>query len=71
MFPNPSNVKFKILGNGNLTQVNIFDIQGGLIKTYSNNMHTAIELEITESGIYFLQIVTNTNISTQKLIINK
>ncbi|MEO8761830.1 MAG: T9SS type A sorting domain-containing protein [Bacteroidia bacterium] len=69
-FPNPSTGKFKILSNENIKQVNIFDVKGGLIKTFNQDINIGTELEITESGIYFLQIITDKQSSIKKIIIN-
>ena len=72
--PNPSNGYFKInySGNNPLKEINIFDITGTLIyntKLSGTNSTKSIELRSVSSGMYFVNIATETGSTTKKLVI--
>jgi hypothetical protein len=68
IFPNPSNNKLNITSNSNaiISEVQITDVNGKVIKTFNNES----ELEINElnAGIYFLNITSDGRKYHQKFI---
>jgi len=71
LYPNPANDFITLnmpVGLHNAT-VNIFDIQGKKIKTYSiNNNRNRLDVSAFPSGIYFVNIQANENHFTKKFI---
>ncbi|WP_242206564.1 T9SS type A sorting domain-containing protein [Aestuariivivens insulae] len=75
MYPNPAkdivNLKFNKISNNNIA-VNIYDIQGKLIKYVSKTLRNqSVQLDISNlnTGMYFLKVHDGTNESTKKLIV--
>ena len=69
IYPNPANTSFRV--NANLTNIEIYDIAGKLVKTFDGVFNTADTFTISElkSGIYILRAENDTNgFSTSKLI---
>ncbi|MDN5213273.1 T9SS type A sorting domain-containing protein [Fulvivirgaceae bacterium BMA12] len=79
MFPNPvedGNLQMKFyLEEGNLTKIDILNLQGQVVHTVLNerldegNYELQIELPTLAGGIYILKLETSYKIETQKLII--
>ncbi|MEO8147333.1 MAG: T9SS type A sorting domain-containing protein [Bacteroidia bacterium] len=70
IFPNPSNGQFKITSSFNIDEIKITNLPGQIIyqtKPKQNN----ISLQLDEAGIYFIQITTNKQTITKKLIVCK
>jgi len=71
IFPNPTSDKLNIelLDNVNISNIEIINIQGSLIKSQSitNNQHT-IDVSDLSAGIYFCVFKTNEGTQTLKLI---
>lgn len=69
VYPNPSNGNFRVQTNGDLAQIEIFEISGK--KIYSKNMvsnNAEISLPLN-SGIYVIQVRNNNGQSTQQRIV--
>jgi len=70
VFPNPSEGVFRLrLKNGYVTQVRLFDALGKLVSAQTTSGHM-VELAVPNSGVYFLQVETNGELFTEKLIRN-
>ncbi len=70
VYPNPSKGEIKINGISDFTQLEIFDLKGSLMKKELINENNIIDVSNLRNGIYFLKLITNTDlIFTQKLII--
>lgn len=74
IYPNPANTNFEILDkNEILTQIQIFNLQGNLIKSIElekNKIHKCNVSDIS-NGSYFIKIYTNNYVWYQKIVINK
>ena len=79
-YPNPFNPVTKIrfsIGNTELHSLQIYDITGRLVETLMDELLDAGEYEIMwnastqPSGIYFVQLVSGSNIQTEKVILLK
>lgn len=74
IYPNPANTNFEILDkNEILTQIQIFNLQGNLIKSIElekNKIHKCNVSDIS-NGTYFIKIYTNNYVLYQKIVINK
>ena len=73
MFPNPANeaVNFKLAGASN-AQVNIFSLDGKMVASRSlssKNGVISVSTANLESGIYFVEIISGAERSTQKLVV--
>ncbi len=57
IYPNPVSDKINIIPNGvNISQVELFDLQGKRIKIDLNNASNTINIESLKTGIYFLKL---------------
>jgi hypothetical protein len=73
MYPTPCNGKFNIdLNTANTGQMQLFDLNGRMI--YSEKIsaaHSEINASALNDGCYFIRVVSENGIGSQKLIINK
>jgi Leucine-rich repeat (LRR) protein len=69
IYPNPSKNQFQIETNQTIDKVNIYNIQGKLVKTY-NSDQSNYNISSLDSGLYILNVVSNGKIQTHKLIKN-
>jgi hypothetical protein len=74
MYPNPATSQTTLFVDGltNNAQVNICDVQGRTINTYTINKNQAtlkINTENLSSGIYYIRVVSNDLTKTEKLIV--
>ena len=76
--PNPfsktTTIKYSVSDKANTAQILIFDMQGGLIKTYSNITNGKSELKIfageLQPGMYlYTLVVDNKEIDTKRMIL--
>jgi starch-binding outer membrane protein SusE/F len=64
IYPNPASDMFRIAGEFN--QVQIFNISGQLVKTYTNN--DALSVADLNAGIYMVKVTGEAGVSVKKLI---
>ncbi|HXD93896.1 MAG TPA: T9SS type A sorting domain-containing protein, partial [Bacteroidia bacterium] len=70
IYPNPTNGNFIIETNTTEKQtIEIFDVAGKMVLNQSINGKTNIEASNLDNGMYFIQVKTNDNIYTQKIIV--
>jgi len=72
LYPNPSNgsVNIEVENNNETLEIVVTDLVGNTIKKITSEGNEKFELSISESGIYFISVVTDGEyISTQKLVI--
>ncbi len=71
IYPNPTNaiINLEWLPNQKINQISIYDLQGRLIKNYSNKVNQ-INLESIESGIYFLKVFGEEGVEVRKIVKN-
>ncbi|HXU27037.1 MAG TPA: T9SS type A sorting domain-containing protein, partial [Bacteroidia bacterium] len=70
VYPNPTNSNFIIETNSNEKQtLEIFDVTGKMVLNRNITGKTNIDVSSLDNGIYFIQVKTNENISTQKIIV--
>lgn len=71
IYPNPFTKKINLQSNTNEHySFKLFSVDGQIIKTGSFNSSYELELGESNKGIYFIQMVSNSKISTFKLIKN-
>jgi hypothetical protein len=72
LYPNPTNGKVTIYASENIKNIRILDIQGRLVleNNTMGNM-TELDLSFANSGIYIVQIATESEIINQKLVLAK
>lgn len=71
MFPNPASDVINIQSQSEITQVELLDIEGAVVMTYSvDALHNAtIDISGLSAGIYFVRIYSNdSEMSTKKLV---
>jgi hypothetical protein len=70
IYPNPNNGNFIIETNLIEKQtLQIFDVTGKMVLSQTINGKTNIDMSSLDNGIYFIQLKTKENISTQKIIV--
>ncbi len=68
IYPNPSTTFIKIQSEAIYTSVNIIDVTGKVVKSFSNTPNQ-VNISFLEKGVYFIQVFDNsTKIKTVKLI---
>jgi hypothetical protein len=69
IYPNPANDHVTVQADSDLRSITVFDIQGRNVHAYSPQA-TAFSFDISkfENGIYFLKIVTDKGMKTEKVI---
>lgn len=67
IFPNPTSTTFSISINEEIIDINIYNIQGKKIKSFTGN-YESYNIEELNSGIYFIEIQTLKGNTTEKLI---
>jgi len=69
VYPNPTSNNWTISGEHTINKLSVYSYNGTLIKELNPDSYTAIVAgNDLESGIYFIQISTDLNVSTAKLI---
>ena len=70
IYPNPSNGQFNVRANQTITSATVFDLNGKVIRSINSINQNDFSFDINENdtGIYLLQINTNTEIITKRLI---
>ncbi len=69
VFPNPVSDILTITSKGNLTSIQLLDVQGRLIATYLENEEKAtINLSDKASGVYFVKIFTENGVKLEKIV---
>ena len=70
IYPNPNNGDFKILfdhiGSG---IINIIDRSGQVLKSMNVDERKQLDINLIESGIYFIQLITDEQMMTKKLTV--
>ncbi|GEP51696.1 hypothetical protein FNO01nite_23680 [Flavobacterium noncentrifugens] len=67
--PNPVVDKLQVTAKGNMTLIQIFDVQGRLIQTILQNSNIAtIDFSKQTIGVYFIKIQTENGTKTDKII---
>ncbi len=71
IYPNPTNaiINLEWLPNQKINQISIYDLQGGLIKSYTNKVNQ-INLESIENSIYFLKVFGEEGVEVRKIVKN-
>lgn len=71
IFPNPTKDFVNIKAAGNINSIQLFDVQGRIIKTsVIQNSETRFDLSQFQSGIYYLKVISDKGNGIQKLIKN-
>ena len=72
LYPNPSNGVINIKSTKMINSILVMDIQGSLVKNYSNQNGTSIKLDLSEleSGIYFIQISSGNETIQKRVVVN-
>lgn len=66
VFPNPTTGQI-IIECENLNKVEVYSVSGKLVKT---SVYNKINISDEEKGVYFIKVITKTDINTIKLILN-
>ncbi len=71
IYPNPTNaiINLEWLPNQKVNQISMYDLQGRLIKSYTNKVNQ-INLESIENGIYFLKVFGEEGVEVRKIVKN-
>ena len=67
--PNPTKNAVRITSKGMITSVQLFDVQGRILETQLFNTETVdFSLSQKNSGVYFIKIITEKGVKTEKII---
>ena len=69
LYPNPSNGKFFIANNNNISSIEVYNLVGSKVLTINNLLSNEINLSNTPAGIYFVKLYSKGKIYTNKIII--
>lgn len=75
VFPNPNNGKFFIETTHikDIKEIKLIDLSGQLVKTISGSISgegmMSIDLQDAKSGIYFLEIISETGVAVERIVI--
>jgi hypothetical protein len=69
IYPNPSSGEFTIRADDNLKTINVFNVTGQLVNSYSTIGNKSYSLKISASGLYSLQIVTDNGSIYKKVVV--
>ena len=73
VYPNPSNGSMTIAGSNNIEEatIKVFDLNGRIVFSEKRSLFGVTKMEMTNlrTGIYIMQITTNTTTYKQKIII--
>jgi hypothetical protein len=67
IFPNPANDYLYIQTNDNVKQLDVYNIQGQLIRTEQTNT-SSVDINNLASGMYILRITSDKGVSTHKFV---
>ncbi len=69
VYPNPVQNKLQISAKDNIHSVQLFDLQGRLIRTATtNNVNVTFDMSGHATGVYFVKIHTGKGVKTEKII---
>ncbi|MEH6536835.1 MAG: ELWxxDGT repeat protein [Psychroserpens sp.] len=68
LFPNPTSSVLNIKSESSVSVLNVYDINGRLVKSYQTIINNQIDTSELNSGIYFVQYTVDGIISTEKVI---
>ncbi|MDD3740900.1 MAG: T9SS type A sorting domain-containing protein [Bacteroidales bacterium] len=69
IFPNPTTNSFTIKSENTSTNVQIFNLNGKLVKSIYDYSGENIEITDLQSGIYFVKLTSKDNVSIGKLVV--
>ena len=75
LYPNPSNGATKIVLTDipSLSTINITDITGKIVKTYTNLNTNYLDIKGLQKGVYFVKLTDQHNVrvmATKKIVVN-
>lgn len=65
LYPNPTTSKLNITAEG-IQEINVLDINGRVVMTANNT--NVIDMSELSNGCYFVRVITNEGVSTQKIV---
>lgn len=69
IFPNPATNYFTIKSENTPANVQVFDLNGKLVKSINNYSDENIDITDLQGGIYFVKLITGDKISVGKLVL--
>jgi len=71
IYPNPANSKFTVTTPEGTKQIKILNAFGQLVNTVNVDGQKSLNFEIQTNGIYFIQLITDNQTITKKILIVK
>ena len=73
VFPNPASDYFLVNSSVSLREVQVYSLEGQLLRTFASTDNGRYSLEGMQEGVYLLQLIgeNKTRLATRKLVINK
>jgi hypothetical protein len=69
LYPNPTSGELTISSDSNLKAINVYNVTGQLVNSYSAISNTNYLLKITTAGLYSVQIITDKGSAYKKVIV--
>lgn len=66
LYPNPSSSVVNVLSSEEITEINMYNVQGALVRKSKETQ--SLNISDLQTGIYFVNVTTPFGISTKKLI---
>ncbi len=70
VYPNPSSGSFQITYTGNIDELKVLDMLGQIVYE-AKPKTTNASLTLTNAGVYFITLISGTEMSTKKVIVSK
>jgi hypothetical protein len=69
IYPNPSSGEFNIHADNNLKTINVYNVTGQLVNSYSALATNSYSLKIAAAGLYSVQVITENGSAYKKVIV--
>ncbi|UPT71356.1 MAG: T9SS type A sorting domain-containing protein [Flavobacterium sp. JAD_PAG50586_2] len=68
IYPSPTKGLINIECNNIIKSVQLYDVQGRILQTDLNDTQTSLDLTIQSNGIYFIKIISDNGMKSQKIV---
>jgi Secretion system C-terminal sorting domain len=69
IYPNPTKTQFTITTNYNITEVEMYNINGQLVQTWGDEKTRTYQLHNIAKGVYYIKAKTKSNMYMQKIVV--
>jgi hypothetical protein len=69
VYPNPSSGEFNVRSDSNLKTINVYNVTGQLVNSYSTIVNNSYSVKIPVAGLYSVQVITDNGSAYKKVIV--